>query len=312
MKPVDVMSHPVSETGARDGGVERALRDYMGAFHGVGGDLIEALTGRGRGRGVAAGLYRAPPFEVSVPALPVSRVSFTLTRARVGCAMLGDRLRYCDASRFAAFLTPGDVPMVFRKDVPSRHINIYFQADSFDDSELLAPLAPLQPLTNVAVPGVRSLLDQLVDELQHPAMRNADAADCLARLVLVSLARHLRGARPVSQSLSAPVLAKVRDYVMAHLGQRILVADMALQAQLSPDRFAFIYKQQTGQTPHQLVMALRLEHAAELLRHSDLSLAEVAGHCGFSSQQHLTNVMHKQLGVTPGRYRTSKRLPPPA
>jgi AraC family transcriptional regulator len=42
-----------------------------------------------------------------------------------------------------------------------------------------------------------------------------------------------------------------------------------------------------------------------LLRNSSLSLVEIASQCGFASQQHLTNLMHRQLGVTPGRYRST-------
>jgi AraC-like DNA-binding protein len=302
-------SHSTHEPGERDCGVQHSVDTYARALRSAGGDQIEAFIRGGEGRGLGAALYRAPPFEVSVPALSVSRLSVNLTNARVGGGIDGERLRHFDAGRYALFLTPAGAPMVFRKDVPSRHINIYFHADRFDDdsNNAASPLAVSQPLFNVAVPGIRGLADQLVEEMQSPVMLNADAADSLARLLLVHLARHLRRALAApSQTLPPALLARLRDYVMAHLSERILVADLAQQAGLSLDRFAAAYKEQTGQSPHQFVLALRLEHAADLLRHSSLSLADVAHTCGFASQQHLTNVMHSHLGTTPRRFRESR------
>ncbi len=307
------ISNRARETGDPQGGVQQGVAIYAHALRMVGGDQVEALM-RARGEhGVAAALYRAPPFQVRVPALSVSRLSVNLTRTRIGGGVEGERLRSFESSRYALFLSPAGVPMVFRKDVPSRHINIYFRPNALGDGDEPAPpLAIAQPLFNLAVPGIRSVADQLLEEMQSPAMLNADAADSLARLLLVQVARHLRRAPAMSKTLHPALLARLRDYVMAHLGERILVADLAKQAGLSLDRFAVAYKEETGQAPHQFVLAMRLEHAADLLRHSALSVADVAHACGFASQQHLTNVMRGRLGVTPGRYRESMQGLPDA
>jgi AraC family transcriptional regulator len=173
-----------------------------------------------------------PVVTSNVPALPVSRLSLNLTKSRVGGGVDGEGLRKFDAGRYALFLTPAGAPMVFSKDVPSRHINIYFHADKFDDSSdsTASPLAVLRPLFNVAVPGIRGLADQLVEEMQSPVMLNADAAHSLARLLLVHVARHLRHAPAALQALTPAVLARLRDYVMAHLHERILVADLATKS----------------------------------------------------------------------------------
>jgi AraC family transcriptional regulator len=290
--------NPLHEPGGHDSGVQHGVEIYARALRSAGGDQIEAFVRGDEGFGVGAALYRAPPFEVNVPALPVSRLSLNLTKSRVSGGVDGERLRNFDAGRYALFLTPAGAPMVFSKDVPSRHINIYFHADKFDDSSdsTVSPLAVLRPLFNVAVPGIRGLADQLVEEMQSPVMLNADAAHSLARLLLVHVARHLRHAPAALQALTPAVLARLRDYVMAHLHERILVADLAQQAGLSLDRFAAAYKEQTRQSPHQFVLS-----------QSTLSVADVAHACGFASQQHLTNVMHSRLGATPRRYRESAR-----
>jgi AraC family transcriptional regulator len=299
---------PSAQRGDGDDGVRRGIDSYARALGDAGGSQVEALMRGGDGHGVGVALYMAPPYHVDVPAMSVSRLSVSLTNTRTFGALGGEKLRAFDARRYALYLSPAGAPMTFCKDAPSRHVNIYFHPDVFDEGDDVAPsLAVPQPLFNLAVPGIRGLADRLVDELHQPTMLNADAADSLARMLLVQVARHLRRATVPSRALHATTLARLRDYVMTHLSERILVADLAREAGLSLDRFALAYKEQTGRSPHQAVLALRLAHAADLLRQSKLGLADVAHACGFASQQHLTNAMHRHLGVTPRRLRESAR-----
>ncbi len=285
--------------------VQRGVDTYAHALLVAGGKQLTALMRNSDA--VCAALYMSPPYHLSVPALPVSRLSVNLTGAHVSGGIEGERPRNFDTSRHSLFLAPAGAAMAWHKDAPSRHLTIYFRADAFDGGDDAAsPLALSQPLFNICVPGIRSITDQLVDELNHPAIHDTDAADSLARLLLVHVARHLRRTPAPSQALNPAALARLRDFVVAHLTERILVADLARHVGLSLNRFASAYKEQTGQSPHQFVLALRLEHAGDLLRHSPLSLADVAHACGFASQQHLTNAMHRHTGLTPRRYRELK------
>jgi AraC family transcriptional regulator len=134
-------------------------------------------------------------------------------------------------------------------------------------------------------------------------MLTAEAVDSLSRLLLVRLARQLRDSGTASVPLTPKVLASLRDYIDAHLSERILVADLAREAGLSPNRFAQAFSEHTRQSPHQFVLGLRLDRAAQLLRGSNLNLVEVALECGFANQQHLCNAMRHHLGTTPSRYR---------
>jgi AraC family transcriptional regulator len=161
----------------------------------------------------------------------------------------------------------------------------------------------ISPLLNGTVPGLRSLVDELVAELESDDPMAVESADCLSRLVLVRVARHLAHSRAAADPLSPAMLAQVRDHVQAHLSGRILVQDLAQVVGLTPNRFAQAYTQRTGQAPHQFVLECRLKRAQDLLRHSRLSLAEVAARCGFASQQHLTHTMRKKMGITPARLR---------
>jgi AraC family transcriptional regulator len=307
------MSTSISQATDGQGGasceVQRGADAYARTLQAAGGVQLEALMRSDGGNRVCAAIYKAPPYDLRVPALPVFRLSVALTASHLTGGVAGERPHSFDSGRYAVFMAPSGAEMHWRKHAPSRHLAIYFHPDVFDGAEdTPSLLAEPQPLFNLNVPGVRLLADQLVEELDSAGAHHTDAADSLARLLLVQVSRHLRRAQSTSRTLSAATLARLRDYVMAHLSERILVNDMAAQAGLSIDRFAMSYKAQTGQAPHQFVLALRLEHAGRLLRESRLSLAEVANACGFASQQHLTNAMHRHLGTTPRRYRESQQL----
>ena len=84
---------------------------------------------------------------------------------------------------------------------------------------------------------------------------------------------------------------------------------MAAVARLSPYHFARQFKAATGLPPHQYVIARRVERAKELLQAgTDLSLAEVAAHAGFSDQSQFCRHFKRLVGVTPGQFRMPARI----
>lgn len=277
---------------------------YAQVLAAAGGKELEALMRRGDPSAVCAAIYASPPYDLTVPPLSVSRLSVNLTRSRVSGGVDSERHRSYDALRYSMFLVPAGVPAVWRKDSPSRHLNIYFHADALGNAgDDAASFAKEQPVFNAQVAGIRQLADQLTAELGSAGPLQAEAADSLARLLLVHLARQLGDPGTARNPLAPQTLVRLRDYIAAHLSERILVADLAREVGLSPNRFAQAFSAHRHQAPHQFVLAMRLERATQLLRATDLSLVDVARDCGFADQQHLSNAMRRHLGTTPSRYR---------
>ncbi len=103
--------------------------------------------------------------------------------------------------------------------------------------------------------------------------------------------------------LSQTAQRRVFEYVEAHLESPVGLADMAEAAGMSPYHFARCFKISTGMTPHHFVVQQRVERAKHLLGASELSLAQIAFACGFSSQSHMTTVFKRVTGHTPARFR---------
>lgn len=81
------------------------------------------------------------------------------------------------------------------------------------------------------------------------------------------------------------------------------IGDFAGAARMSASHFIRAFKQSTGATPHQHVMARRIERAMDLLARPTSSIAEVADSTGYASPSHFVASFRHRLGMTPGTYR---------
>jgi AraC family transcriptional regulator len=99
---------------------------------------------------------------------------------------------------------------------------------------------------------------------------------------------------------------RCKELMTGRLGHQISLGELAKACGLSISRFARAFKQATGESPHRWLVKRRVEAAKELLRSSDLSIAEIALDCGFSDQSHLTRVFSVMAGATPGTWRRNR------
>jgi transcriptional regulator GlxA family with amidase domain len=107
---------------------------------------------------------------------------------------------------------------------------------------------------------------------------------------------HLGGVAPRA-------LARVHEFVEAHLEQNISIHVLAAVAGLSTYHFARAFKQSEGMTPHDYVVQCRIRRTQELLASTNQPVSEIAGAVGFADQSHCTRRFREHIGITPSRYR---------
>lgn len=71
----------------------------------------------------------------------------------------------------------------------------------------------------------------------------------------------------------------------------------------SYDRFRHLFKENTGQSPTQYVIGLRIAHAKQLLANSNLSVKQVSLRCGFKDLPNFIVAFKQRTYVTPAEYR---------
>jgi AraC family transcriptional regulator len=93
------------------------------------------------------------------------------------------------------------------------------------------------------------------------------------------------------------------ELVHAEMDSDLSLEELADAAGLSITHFSQMFRQSTGQSPHQFLLDRRIERAKEMLRAAEMRVLDVAVACGFKSQQHFARVFRRVCGASPSEYR---------
>lgn len=125
----------------------------------------------------------------------------------------------------------------------------------------------------------------------------------LAALLSVAQAQRGRERGVLTASGLAAALAAIDD----GLDGNPSVEQLAVAAGVKRRAFASAFREATGLPVHQYVLRRRVEHAADLLASTELPLAAIAQRAGFAHQAHMTRVLSRLKGETPGQLRARTR-----
>ncbi|MBF9017576.1 MULTISPECIES: helix-turn-helix domain-containing protein [unclassified Oceanispirochaeta] len=89
-----------------------------------------------------------------------------------------------------------------------------------------------------------------------------------------------------------------------HLDEDCSNPVLAALAGYSEDTLSRVFMRETGKTPQRYLRSLRVSRAANLLRQSDLSMEEIAEHCGYWDRSHFHKSFQSQVGISPTIYRS--------
>jgi AraC family transcriptional regulator len=169
-----------------------------------------------------------------------------------------------------------------------------------------APLPFSDPLV-----GAAAL--QLAGGLQTAHGADTGFMERLAGVMLEQTYRTLvapggRGLNP--RHIHFPRLQAVLNYIHTSPAADLSASCLAGRAGVSLAHFSRIFRDATGVSPHQYVLAARLDLARKLLTQSTRPISRIAQDCGFSSQSHLTASFRAAHSTTPARYRAHVRQHP--
>jgi AraC family transcriptional regulator len=208
--------------------------------------------------------------------------------------------------------TPSEVRWKSLSSTPTQTLHLHLSKDLLArTAEEVGDYDPAH-LSLVARAGFQDpLLTQiglmLWRELEQDAPAGKLYAQTAAQMLVVHLLRHYTSVgdaiKELSHRLTPQQLRHVIDCVQAHLSQDLSLEVLAQQIGFSPYHFARLFRQTTGESPHQFVLRQRIERAQRLLKETDIPLAHVAIESGFADQSHLTQVFKRHLGLTPRAYR---------
>jgi AraC family transcriptional regulator len=96
---------------------------------------------------------------------------------------------------------------------------------------------------------------------------------------------------------------RAKEILRANLKGSVALKEVARECGLSVGYFSHAFRRTLGVAPHKWLIEQRVVLSKEKLRDEGLSLSDVAAHCGFSDQSHLTRAFKQTVGVSPGAWR---------
>ena len=98
-------------------------------------------------------------------------------------------------------------------------------------------------------------------------------------------------------------LSDVSNYIKHHLSEKLTLEKLAKVANLSPIYFHKLFCERFGKTPNKYIWEHRIAAAKLALLSDNVSIADVAEDCGFSTQSYFNNKFKEATGMTPLKYR---------
>jgi AraC-like DNA-binding protein len=138
--------------------------------------------------------------------------------------------------------------------------------------------------------------------LEGTAGKLAEDTILIEALALLVSRHSERRPAPVRVGPERATVARLCDYIDAHLGEDMSLARLAEVADMSRFRVIRIFRRELGLTPYAYVLSRRVTRARGHLAAGG-SPAETAYALGFADQAHFTRVFKAMTGVTPARFR---------
>lgn len=99
------------------------------------------------------------------------------------------------------------------------------------------------------------------------------------------------------------VIRSVHEYLLEHIADRITIEDISRRFLMNPTTLKRVFKEVYGTSLAAHMKEHRMEQAAQLLRETDRTIAQIALAVGYESQSRFTAAFKETYGVLPTAYR---------
>ncbi|MFW5870132.1 MAG: substrate-binding domain-containing protein [Candidatus Sumerlaeota bacterium] len=107
--------------------------------------------------------------------------------------------------------------------------------------------------------------------------------------------------------LADPLISEARSLLRERLHENLTVEGLVEMLGVSRRNLEQRFQKALSKTPGRMIREIQMQRVEELLRETDLSMAEIARTAGFSSQSAFAAVFRRERDMTPGEYRRQNK-----
>ena len=149
----------------------------------------------------------------------------------------------------------------------------------------------------------------VVDRLEAELGKREPGFGFMAMAAFMQIIGELSRCYGRNRSPDGRALLRVGE-ALSHLERKIRgevnLDELASIAHMSRRSFLRVFRSATGTSPLAWLIERRIQHACNLLRHTDLSVTEIAFEVGFNDSNYFTRQFRKVTGQAPREYRLKR------
>ncbi len=194
------------------------------------------------------------------------------------------------------------------RDEPWKYVWLEFdglRAAEYLGSAGLGPAQPIyRPLSPALAQPVRDTMLYITEHSEASTLRLIGHL-CLFLDALIqssSTRQALRGGR-----LQDFYIQEAITYMQHNYQRELTVEEIAGVCKLNRSYFSKLFKENTGCSPQEFLIRLRLSKAADWLKGTSRSIGEIAALCGYPNQLHFSRAFKKRYGISPREWRNQNR-----
>jgi AraC-like DNA-binding protein len=178
------------------------------------------------------------------------------------------------------------------------HINGNYKGWLTDSTDL--PIIHLQEEKK----EIHSYLKVILSEYNTKHAGYQDIISSILQTVVIKVTRLLKNAN--HHPYLSSVCLEVKKYIEENFRQELTLNDLANIVYVSPYHLAHVFKEEVGLPPIRYLIHCRIEEAKRLLKHSNLSVREIASIIGYENPNYFNLLFKKMTGNPPGKFRKIK------
>ena len=151
----------------------------------------------------------------------------------------------------------------------------------------------------------RLLSETVANILEHGLDNIYSAAARIPMLVAALIEEQYPDAEDISRTA---FIRRAQSHISAHATEVVDFEELAKSLNMPYRTFRYVFSKETGTSPLQYQLDIRLARAKNLLRSTEMPIAEIAGTLGFNSTWYFAHFFQKHVQISASDYRKKHRL----